>query len=160
MLSKQTWHWCVNNRSVRARVFSVLTFVCVPQNYGLPSGLVNLDNTCYMNSTVEMLRTVPELKSALLSYVSPAGAFDGQVSLTTAFRDVIGQLEISRDAVTPRTFFSVRGVSESMTEPLMHYCRFCDRSSRSLHRLVSTERTCNRMPKSACPRFCPPCRSS
>lgn len=34
----------------------------------LPKGLINLGNTCYMNATVQCLRTVPELRNALLNY--------------------------------------------------------------------------------------------
>lgn len=31
----------------------------------LPAGLTNLGNTCYLNATVQCLRTVPELRNAL-----------------------------------------------------------------------------------------------
>lgn len=31
----------------------------------LPAGLTNLGNTCYLNATVQCLRTVPELKDVL-----------------------------------------------------------------------------------------------
>lgn len=34
----------------------------------LPCGLTNLGNTCYMNATVQCIRSVPELKDALKRY--------------------------------------------------------------------------------------------
>ena len=38
-----------------------------------PSGLQNLGNTCYMNSTLQTLRSIPELQEELLRYTSRYG---------------------------------------------------------------------------------------
>ena len=34
----------------------------------MPAGLTNLGNTCYMNATVQCLKSVPEFKEALVKY--------------------------------------------------------------------------------------------
>lgn len=58
----------------------------------LPKGLINLGNTCYLNATVQCLKTVPELKSALLKYdKSSGGGIAGEV--TTALSETVAALD-------------------------------------------------------------------
>ncbi|KAJ6942252.1 ubiquitin carboxyl-terminal hydrolase 7-like [Populus alba x Populus x berolinensis] len=76
---------------------------------GHTAGLFNLGNTCYMNSTVQCLHSVPELKSALSNYPSQKSSDLDQTShmLTAATRELFNELDKSVKPVAPMQFWMV-----------------------------------------------------
>ncbi|GAB0093515.1 Ubiquitin carboxyl-terminal hydrolase [Sergentomyia squamirostris] len=67
----------------------------------LPAGLTNLGNTCYVNATVQCLKSVPELSDALKAFKDEMTSdLDSAKSITSAMRSVFNQMDAD-NTVTP-----------------------------------------------------------
>ncbi|KAM4687376.1 ubiquitin carboxyl-terminal hydrolase 14 [Discoglossus pictus] len=70
----------------------------------LPCGLTNLGNTCYMNATVQCIRSVPELKESLKRYAGALRASGEMASaqyITAALRDLFESMDKTSSSIPP-----------------------------------------------------------
>ncbi|GAA5878193.1 hypothetical protein JCM16303_002879 [Sporobolomyces ruberrimus] len=75
------------------------------QSSKYPAGLENLGNTCYMNSTVQVLRAIPEFQTTLNSSASPGSQPDAQ--LTNSLRDLYQNMSKTTEGFPPFAFLNM-----------------------------------------------------
>jgi len=66
----------------------------------LPPGLQNLENTCYFNSTVQALASVPELSRQVMSYTTGTAAAGGD-GLGAPMKNLLLQMKAQRSTIIP-----------------------------------------------------------
>lgn len=71
------------------------------------AGLTNLGNTCYLNSTLQVLRAVPELQVALGRFTGGLGGQDGEASLTASLRELYKSMNQTTEPFPPFAFLSI-----------------------------------------------------
>eukprot|EP00658_Telonema_sp_P-2_P018544 TRINITY_DN17278_c0_g1_i12.p1 TRINITY_DN17278_c0_g1~~TRINITY_DN17278_c0_g1_i12.p1 ORF type:complete len:537 (-),score=158.08 TRINITY_DN17278_c0_g1_i12:95-1705(-) len=76
-------------------------------NQVYPTGLENLQNTCYLNACLQNLRNIPEIMEALQTFTPAQGADATNQQFVVALRALFEQMSAGGDAVTPYMFVSL-----------------------------------------------------
>ncbi|SPQ19761.1 39c72e41-b560-4ce9-a086-9ed369656033 [Thermothielavioides terrestris] len=87
----------------------------------IPAGLVNLGNTCYLNSTLQALRSIPELQDALAKHKHTSMSEIPQLDITNQLKDLFKDMSETQGGMSPFTFLNALRVT---------YPQFAERSKK------------------------------
>mgnify|MGYP000034182419 CR=1 FL=1 len=73
-----------------------------------PAGLINLGNTCYANSVLQVLHKIPELEEGVKSVVSVDSSHGTPGALAGELKKTIEEMDSSLSAVKPIGLVNVR----------------------------------------------------
>ena len=68
---------------------------------GVPMGLENLGNTCYMNASLQILNNAPELVEQTSKLSAAASQYDLQLNLAAGTQQLFQQLKTAHEPVKP-----------------------------------------------------------